>query len=139
MLYVDANNLYGKAMCEYLPYSGIKSNNDISIDDDLNTPYESYIGYMVYVDLSFPKPIHEVLNQFVACPETITPTKEWFSDYQPEVQAYLVAHLYDRKQYTIQYRNSKCLVSLTVKSNNVMFNSNSNLLLLLLLGTSGGH
>ena len=47
LLYVDANNLYGKAMCEYLPYSGIKLNNDILIDDDLNTTYESYIGYMV--------------------------------------------------------------------------------------------
>ena len=74
-------------MCEYLPYSDININNDILIDDDLSTPYESDIGYMVEVDFSFPKPIHEVLNQFVACPETITPTKEWFSDYQPAVQA----------------------------------------------------
>ena len=79
-------------MCEYLHSSGIQNTNDILIDDDLSTPYESDIGCMVEVDFSFPKPIHEVLKQFVACPETITPTKEWFSDYQPAVQPLTPAH-----------------------------------------------
>ena len=42
---------------------------------------------MVEVDLSFPKDIHELLKQFVPCPENIIPNTEWFSDYQKEVQA----------------------------------------------------
>ena len=98
-------------MCEYLPYSDIKINNDILIDDVLNTSDETDIGYMVEVDLSFPKQIHGLLKQFVPCPEHITPNKEWFSDYQREVQVQslthanthttkLVAHLYGHTKYT---------------------------------------
>jgi hypothetical protein len=126
-LYVDANNLYGLAICQHLPYSDIKSTNDILIDDVLNTPDDSDIGYMVELDLSFPKEIHELLTQFVPCPENLKPTKEWFNEYQQEVQALtkattntttLVAHLYDRKNYTLHYRNLKCLLTLKVKVNN---------------------
>ena len=54
-LYVDANNLDGLAMCQHLPYSAIKINNDISYADVVNTSDESDIGYMVEVELSFPK------------------------------------------------------------------------------------
>ena len=115
-------------MCEYLPYSDIKINNDILIDDVLNTSDETDIGYMVEVDLSFPKQIHGLLKQFVPCPEHITPNKEWFSDYQKEVQALthanttttkLVAHVYDRTNYTLHYRNLRFSLSLKVKYNSV--------------------
>jgi hypothetical protein len=50
LLYVDANNLYGLAMTQHLPYGDIKITNDILIDDVLNTPDDSDIGYMVEVD-----------------------------------------------------------------------------------------
>jgi hypothetical protein len=42
-------------MCQHLPYSDIKINNNISDDDVINTPDDSDIGYMVEVDISFPK------------------------------------------------------------------------------------
>ena len=48
-------------MCQHLPYSDIKSNNDVSLDDSTNTWDDSDRGYMVEVDLSFPKDIHELL------------------------------------------------------------------------------
>jgi hypothetical protein len=69
-------------MCEYLPYRYIEINNDISVDDVLNTSDESEIGYMVEVNLSFPKEIHELLKQFITCPESTTANKYWFSDYR---------------------------------------------------------
>ena len=106
-------------MCQHLPYSDIKLNNDILFDDVVNTPDESDIGYMVEVDLSFPKAIHELLKQFVPCPENIIPKTEWFNEYQNEVQALtnantknhkLVAHFYDRKNYTLHYCNLEPLL-----------------------------
>jgi hypothetical protein len=33
LLYVDANNLYGLAMTQHLPYGDIRINNDVSIED----------------------------------------------------------------------------------------------------------
>ena len=42
-------------MCQHLPYSDLKINNDTSYDDVINTSDESDIGYMLEVDLSFPK------------------------------------------------------------------------------------
>jgi hypothetical protein len=101
-------------MCQHLPYSNIKIDNDILLDDVIDTPDDSDIGYMVEVDIAFPKDMHELLKQCVPCPENITPTKEWYSDYQDELQQIakantnttkLVAHLYERKNYTLHYRS----------------------------------
>ena len=74
-------------MCQHLPYSDIKINDARLVDDVMHTSDESGVGYIVEDDLSFPKPIHELLKQFAPCPETIIPTTEWFSDCQQEVQA----------------------------------------------------
>ena len=52
----------------------------------LNTSYDADIGYMLEVDILFPPELHELLKQFVPCPENIIPTQEWFSEYQKELQ-----------------------------------------------------
>ena len=41
ILYIDANNLYGWAMSQYLPYDDIKFDNNIKLEDILNTPDDS--------------------------------------------------------------------------------------------------
>ena len=51
--YLDANNLYGWAMSKYLPYGGFKwggTNIDV-----LKIPDDSPKGYILEVDLSYPK------------------------------------------------------------------------------------
>ena len=55
--YLDANNLYGRAMGQYLPYSGFKWLNQKEISDFcLNSISEnSSIGYISEVDLSSRK------------------------------------------------------------------------------------
>ena len=96
-------------MCHHLPYIDIKINNDILVDDVINTPDDSDIGYTVEVDISFPKAIHELFKQFVPCPATIVPKTAWFGEYHKELQLLthdntntntFVAHLYDRETYT---------------------------------------
>ena len=130
LLYVYDTNLYGKAMCEHLPYIDIKLHNDILCDDVINTSDESDIGNMVEYDLSFPQQTHELLKQFVPGPENNTPNKEWCIDYQQEVQALthayiktilLVAHLYERKNCKLHYPKLMFLLSLTSTVNNVEY------------------
>ena len=69
ILYIDANNLYGLAMSQYLPYDDIKFDNKVKLDDILNTSDDSEIGYFVEVDLKYPDNIKEKTKYFPFCPE----------------------------------------------------------------------
>ena len=59
ILYVDANNLYGHSMSEPLPYDEIKFDNNLKLEDILNTPDDSDIGYFIEVDLKYSDTIKE--------------------------------------------------------------------------------
>ena len=52
-LFVDANNLCGWAMSEYLPNDEIKFDRDVKLDETLNTPDDSDIVYFIEVDLKY--------------------------------------------------------------------------------------
>ena len=52
--YVDANNLYGRAMSEYLPYDEINFDKIAKLEDFLNTPDNSDIGYFFEIDMICP-------------------------------------------------------------------------------------
>ena len=54
ILYIDANNSYGHSMSEPLPYDEIKFDNEVNLEDILNTPDDSDIGYFVEVNLKYP-------------------------------------------------------------------------------------
>ena len=54
ILYVDAKNLYGWAMSEYLPYEEVKFDRNVKLEEFLNTPHDSDIGYFIEVDLKYP-------------------------------------------------------------------------------------
>ena len=60
IMYLDANNLYGWAMSQPLPYKDIKINNDITLEEVLNTDKDADAGYLVEADISFPKELHEL-------------------------------------------------------------------------------
>ena len=65
--YLDAKNLYGWAMCQYLPYNGFKWLNQKEIDrfDVKSIEENSSIGYILEVDLKYPSELHELHN---GCP-----------------------------------------------------------------------
>ena len=44
ILYIDANNLYGHSMSQPLPYDEIKFDNNVNLEDILNTSDDSDIG-----------------------------------------------------------------------------------------------
>ena len=58
LMYVDANNLYGWAMSIKLPVDGFKWIDDLTMfTEDFIKSYdeESDIGYMLVVDVEYPK------------------------------------------------------------------------------------
>ena len=65
ILYIDANNLYGYAMSECLPYDEIEiwhGHPDLYMDkleDTLNTEDDTDIGCFVKVDLKYPDNIKQ--------------------------------------------------------------------------------
>ena len=72
LIYVDANNLYGFAMCKKLPVDGFKWVDDLSIfteDFIKNYDEESDIGYLFVVDVEYPKNLYMLHNDLPFLPE----------------------------------------------------------------------
>ena len=69
IFYKDANNFYGWAMSEPLLYDEIKFDNNVKLEDILNTPDDSDIGYFFEVDLKHPDNIKEKTKHFPFAPE----------------------------------------------------------------------
>ena len=79
-LYVDANNLYGHSMSEPLPYDEIKFDNDVKLEDILNTPDDNDIGYFVEADLTYPDNIKEKTKNFPYAPVNKKINPDYFND-----------------------------------------------------------
>jgi hypothetical protein len=84
LLYLDANNLYGWAMSQFLPFRNLRFCDD-TLEQILNTPDNASEGYIVKCDLVFPVELHDKFKEFPPCPESTKPKIEWFSDYQKKL------------------------------------------------------
>ena len=92
--YLDANNLYGKAMSEKLPMNGFKWVNDIfEIKEKFVKSYNknSDKGYILEVDLDYPSKLHKLHSDMPFLPERmiINKTKK------------LMCNLHDKKNYVV--------------------------------------
>ena len=87
IIYLDANNLYGWAMIQYLPYSGFKWLNQKEISDFcLNSISEnSSIGYILEVDFKNPSELHDLHNDYPLAPEKLEITQNMLSKYCPDI------------------------------------------------------
>ena len=66
---IDANNLYGYAMSESLPYDEIKFDKNNNLEDIKKTPDGNDNGYFVEVDINYPDEIKEKTKYFPIAPE----------------------------------------------------------------------
>ena len=127
--YLDANNLYGWAMCEYLPYKNFKWNTEewntnkiLKLDDKADK------GYLFNVDLKIPEDKHNYFNNYTPLPLNKTIKKDELNDNQ--IKDYketnikkLCCSLEDRTNYKVNYRLLKLVLSLgfeLVKVNQVL-------------------
>ena len=69
ILFFDANNLYGWAMSESLPYDEIKFDRNVKVEEILNTLDDSDIGYFVEVDWKYPDNLKCKTKKFPFAPE----------------------------------------------------------------------
>ena len=86
ILYKDADNLYGWAMSEYLPYDEINFDRNVQLEDDLNTPDDSDIGYFVEVDLKYRDNLKEKTKHFLFAPESKINHRDENNDYMKKIK-----------------------------------------------------
>ena len=80
------NNLYGKAMSQYLPYGSfkwVKVNNKV-VNRILNRSADSSYGYFLEVDLDYPEELLDSHKGFPMAPEKIKVEEEMLSPYSQE-------------------------------------------------------
>ena len=125
--YLDANNLYGWAMSQYLPYSGFKWLNQKEISDFcLNSISEnSSIGYILEDDLGYPSELHDLHNHYPLAPEKLEISQNKLSNYCFSIASEygikigginkLVPNLDIKSKYVSHYRNLELYLSLGMK------------------------
>ena len=97
--YLDANNLYGWAMCKPLATSNFKW-----MDDGELMSWKKH-ACILEVDLEYPKELHDLHNDYPLAPERLVLGK---------VEK-LVPNLNDKIKYVIHYENLKLYESLGLK------------------------
>ena len=90
IIYLDANNLYGWAMCRPLPYSGFrwvdsKFYNKMVTESCLHKKVEG-IGYIYEVDLEYPKELHDLHNDYPCAAEKMVVKDEMLSPYCKKIK-----------------------------------------------------
>ena len=127
IMYLDANNLYGWAMSQYLPTGGFKWFNKQEIEDlDLNEyGKENEKGLILEVDLEYPKELHNLHNDYPLAPEKIKVTKDMISDYSRKIAEKfkistglvhkLIPTLGKKEKYVLHYRNLQLYLDLGLK------------------------
>ena len=86
-LMIDANNLYGGVMQNFLlPQCDFESLNDYSLQDILAASEESSVGYILEVDLKYGEELHNLHSDFPQAPTKEVVKVEWFSEYQEDLR-----------------------------------------------------
>lgn len=125
LIYLDANNLYGYAMCQYLPVSNFKWNEEEwNTNKILSLNNEGEKGYLFSVDLDIPEDKHDYFNAYPLCPENKSIKKSELNEWQQENYKEskikkLCLTLYNKKDYIVNYRYLKLALSLGYKLNKV--------------------
>ena len=127
IMYWDANNLYGWAMIQDLPYGGFKFLGKKEIDKfDLNSiGLNSQIGYILEVDLEYCKELHDLHSDYLLCLEKIEVNYDMWSKYCKDIVDWydikvggvkkLNPDLGDKIKYVVHYKNLQYYLSLGIK------------------------
>ena len=82
IMYLDANNLYGWEMSQYLPTGSFKwmSNKEINKIDLGKYKANGKKELILEVDLEYPQELHDMHNGFPVCPEKVKVSNDMLSD-----------------------------------------------------------
>ena len=127
IMYLDANNLYGWAMSQYLPTGNFKWMTDKEISKINLGKYEldSKEGLILEVDLEYRKELHDLHNEYPIAPEKVKVSNDMLSTYCKKIaKKYnistglvrkLIPTLRDKKEYVLHYRNLQLYLDLGLK------------------------
>ena len=127
IMYLDANNLYGWAMSQYLPTGNFKWMTDKEISKINLGKYKAdgKKGLILEVDLEYPQELHDIHNDYPVTPEKVKVSKNMLSDYCKKIAekysisiglvSKLIPTLRDKKQYVLHYRNLQLYLDLGLK------------------------
>jgi hypothetical protein len=153
IMYLDANNLYGKAMINYLPVNGFKwdstekhtSDFIKGLADEGELIYKGqvirknyferlskeekekvlYRGFIYEVDLEYPVELHELHNDYPLAPESMAVSNNMLSPYSTERHT----ELHDGVNKRMNLDNKMLLPNLYDKTNYVIHYQNLKLYL----------
>ena len=127
IMYLDANNLYGWAMSQYLPTGNFKWMTDKEISKTNLRKYEldSKEGFILEVDLEYPRELHDLHNDYPIAPEKVKVSNNMLSTYCKKIAekydisiglvSKLIPTLRDKKEYVLHYRNLQLYLDLGLK------------------------
>ena len=127
IMYLDANNLYGYAMIQSLPYDDFKWIKPDNFDEEriMSIKEDAEKGYIFQVDLEYPEELHDLHDGYPLAPEPMIVTDNMLSSYSHDVKKRLnlgsgkvpklVCTLNDKKKYVVHYRNLQQYLSLGMK------------------------
>ena len=131
IIYLDANNLYGWAMSQYLTTGGFKWLTEKQINKINLAQYneDSNKGLLIEVDLEYPKELHELHNSYPLAAERVCVNKDMLSEYCKTIATKynistglvhkLIPTLSNKEKYVLHYRNLQLYLDLGLKINKV--------------------
>ena len=127
IMYLDANNLYGWAMSQYLPTGNFKwmTDNEISKIDLGKYKADGKEGLILEVDLEYPKELYDTHNDYPVAPEKGKVSNNMLSAYCKKIAekyyisiglvSKLIPTLRDKKEYLLHHRNLQLYLDLGMK------------------------
>ena len=133
--FIDANNLYGYAMRQYLPVGNFNwgDKSKMTLNEIMNIKPESDTGCTIEVDLHIPAHLHDYFNDFPLAPENkcidsdllskvqVEMQEKWGNNYKSSMKHNnkLVATFHDKIKYKVHYRTLQLYVKLGVEVTNI--------------------
>ncbi|XP_054720146.1 uncharacterized protein LOC129229795 [Uloborus diversus] len=129
IVYLDANNLYGWAMSQSLPYGDFRWEDVSHVSEEwlATISSDSDRGYILEVDLIYDESLHDMHNFYPLAAEKLQIQEDMLSPAAQEILnrlhgdrkfkgcEKLVPNLKDKKNYIVHYRNLQLYISLGLK------------------------
>ena len=116
-------------MSEYIPYNEFKWLKNVNELNVMSINETSDVGYILEVDLKYPKELHKLHNDYALASEKLTVTNDILSNYCKSIAdkyeinvgnvKKLIPNVGNKNKYVVHYRNLQLYLSLGMKLTNI--------------------